>query len=125
MALSSAMMLGSPIGIFLSSLYSSLLFAVFDICGTLGSGLGGLLTEKWDSRHTLVILSMFYTVVMAGYLVSNSIGCLFVNTALLGLVGWSINAPTQSYLIERSEKYASINQSVLHPCSSVFLSVRY
>lgn len=90
----------------------SLLFIVFGVCGTLGSGLGGLLTEKWGGRRALVVLSMLYAVVMAGYLVSSSVGWLFINTALLGLVGWSINAPTQSYLIERSEKYASINQTV-------------
>ncbi|TDM15764.1 MFS transporter [Macrococcus bovicus] len=101
----------------------SLLFIVFGISGTFGSGLGGLMTEKWGSRRALVILSIVYTIVMAGFLVSSSVSWLLVNTSLLGLVGWSINAPTQSYLIERSEKYASINQTV--STSSVQLGISF
>ena len=81
------------------------------------------MTEKWGSRRALVILSIIYTIVMTGFLVSSSVSWLLVNTALLGLVGWSINAPTQSYLIERSEKYASINQTV--STSSVQLGISF
>lgn len=101
----------------------SLLFIVFGVSRTFGSGLGGLMTEKWGSRQASVILSIVYTVVMAGFLVSSSVGWLLVNTALLGLVGWSINVPMQSCLIERSGKYASINQTV--STSSVQLGISF
>lgn len=90
----------------------SILYIVFGISGTLGSGLGGILTEKIGSKKSIVLLSGLYVLTMAGFLLSSSIIGLIINTALLGLIGWSNNAPTQTYLINTAPKYASINQTV-------------
>lgn len=91
---------------------TSVLYLVFGICAVFGGALSGILVEHIGARYTLILVILLYAIVMCSISMTSEVLILLViNTGLWGMLGWSINTPQQSYLIELSEKYASFNQT--------------
>ncbi|MGK0575826.1 MFS transporter [Macrococcus capreoli] len=90
----------------------SFLYLLFGVSGIIGSGLGSILVEKLGVKQSLITLLSIYIVVMLMFTVTQfNFWTLSINVILFGLVGWSMNAPTQMRLIQISNHNAGFNQT--------------
>lgn len=90
----------------------SLLYLLYGVSGIVGSGLGSIFIEKLGVKKTLTMLMTVYIFVLLAFIVTQyNVWTLSINVMLLGLTGWSMNAPTQMRLIQISDTNAGFNQT--------------
>lgn len=91
---------------------ASMLYLAYGVSAVFGGAMSGILVERIGTKSTLVIVILFYTLTMLSISVtSNWFVIMFINTGIWGMLGWAINTPQQTYLINLSQKYASFNQT--------------
>lgn len=90
----------------------SLLYLTFGVSGILGSALGSTFVERLGIQKTMISLLTIYVFVMLSFIATHHILILLVISMIgFGMLGWALNAPTQTRLILINKNSAGFNQT--------------
>lgn len=98
----------------LDGTWVSLIYLVFGIAAVTGGGLGGLLVDRYDTKH--IILFIIITFALALFIIPYAtflpLPFFIIVMMIWAMLSWAITPALQSYLIEASPKTAAIQQSL-------------
>lgn len=90
----------------------SMVYFIFGIAAVMGGGIGGLVSDKWGSTRSILIITALFSVVMFLLpVVTFSFYLFLVVLFLWSMLSWTITPAQQNYLIQIAPESADIQQS--------------
>lgn len=97
----------------LNGVWITLVYLLFGIAAVTGGGIGGLSSDSFGPKPTIVSVTLLLAVTLLTITTTTQVLPLFFSVLVVwGILSWAITPPVQSYLMHISPKTASIQQSL-------------